>query len=104
MTEASDPQAPPARSGLTGAEAEARLARHGPNALPRPAPMPMWRRWLRQFSNPLIYVLLAALAFDAGSWLYEGRHGWPLESTAIALILLLNAGLGVLQEYRSERA
>ena len=93
-----------ARRGLTAAEAAERLRRHGPNALPQAASLPLWRRALRQFRSPLIYVLLAALAFDIGSWLYEGRSGWPLESLAIALILLLNAALGALQEHRSEQA
>ena len=93
-----------ARRGLTAAEAAERLRSHGGNALPRAAPVPLWRRALRQFESPLIYVLLAALAFDVGSWLNEGRHGWPVESLAIALILLLNAALGVLQEHRSEQA
>lgn len=93
----------PSGRGLSAAEAADRLARHGPNALPRAAPTPAWRRWLRQFSSPLLYVLIAALLFDVGSWLYEGRSGWPLESAAIGLILLFNAGLGWLQERRSEQ-
>jgi Ca2+-transporting ATPase len=35
---------------------------------------------------------------------YEGGHGWPLEASAIALILLFNAALGLYQEQRSEAA
>ncbi|MEP7049520.1 MAG: cation-transporting P-type ATPase, partial [Pseudomonadota bacterium] len=58
----------------------------------------------RQFQNPLIYVLLFALAFDVGSWLFEHATGWPLEALAIAAVLLLNAGLGTYQERRSEQA
>jgi len=96
--------APLAARGLSAAQADERLRRIGPNALPRAPPDALWRRFLRQFTSPLIYVLLAALAFDVGSWLHGGRQGWPLESLAIGLILLLNAGLGVLQDYRSEQA
>ena len=92
------------RRGLDSAEAERRLAEHGPNALPEPPPEPMWRRIARQFQSALIYVLLAALALDLGLWLLEGAHGWPLEAAAIALILALNAGLGAFQEYRAEDA
>jgi Ca2+-transporting ATPase len=91
-------------AGLTTVEAAARLAGVGPNALPEQPPNPLWRRVLRQFESPLIYILLFALAFDGGLWFYEGAHGWPIEAVAIAVILLLNAALGLYQERRSEAA
>jgi Ca2+-transporting ATPase len=91
-------------TGLSNTEAQARLAEVGPNALPERAPDPAWRRFLRQFHSPLIYILLFALTFDVGLWLYEGAHGWPVEALAIGLILLLNAALGFYQEQRSEAA
>jgi P-type Ca2+ transporter type 2C len=65
---------------------------------------PIWRRFARQFASPLIYILLFALAFDLGVWWYEGPHSWPIEATAIGLILLFNAALGLFQEQRSEAA
>lgn len=65
---------------------------------------PLWRRFARQFQSPLIYILLFALAFDLGLWIYDGAHVWPIEATAIALILLFNAALGLYQEQRSEAA
>ena len=90
--------------GLSGAEATDRLARFGHNALPERAPDPLWRRFARQFASPLIYILLFALAFDLGLWFYEGAAAWPIEATAIGLILLCNAALGLYQEQRSESA
>ncbi|MEQ1897034.1 MAG: HAD-IC family P-type ATPase [Vicinamibacterales bacterium] len=90
--------------GLTQLEAEARFARVGPNALPAPVPDPLWRRFLRQFRSPLIAILVVALAFDAALWAYEGAAGLPIEAIAIAIILLLNAALGLYQEQRSEAA
>lgn len=66
--------------------------------------MPLWLRAARQFQSPLIYILLFALLFDIGMWLYEGADTWPIEAIAIFAILLLNAGLGTIQEYRSEQA
>src|SRR5688572_31557797 len=90
--------------GLSSADAAERLSRFGPNALPEQAPDPLWRRFVRQFQSPLIYILLFALAFDLGLWLYEGGHGWPIEATAIGLILVFNAVLGLYQEQRSEAA
>ena len=91
-------------SGLSSAEASERLARSGPNALPDRPPEPMWKRFLRQFNSPLIFILLFALAFDFALWVYEGAHGWPIEATAIGLILMFNAALGLYQEQRSEAA
>ena len=73
-------------NGLSTAEAAQRLSRVGPNALPEHAPDPLWRRFVRQFQSPLIYILLFALAFDLGLWIYEGAHAWPIEATAIGLI------------------
>jgi P-type Ca2+ transporter type 2C len=91
-------------SGLSTADATRRLAQFGPNALPEHPPEPLWRRFVRQFNSPLIFILLFALAFDFCLWVYEGAHGWPIEASAIGLILLFNAALGLYQEQRSEAA
>src|SRR5215510_2838419 len=91
-------------NGLSGDEARARLLVHGPNSLPDKPPTTIWQRFLRQFRSPLIYILLFALAVDSILWFSEGATGLPVESIAIALILLLNAGLGVYQEGKSEMA
>ena len=91
-------------NGLSTAEATDRLSRVGPNALPERALDPLWRRFLRQFASPLIYILLFALVFDLGLWVFEGLQAWPIEASAIGVILLLNAGLGLYQEQRSEAA
>ncbi|MFN7173494.1 MAG: cation-translocating P-type ATPase [Thermaurantiacus tibetensis] len=84
-------------AGLDPAEAEARLARHGPNRLPerrRDGPL---RRLLRQFDNPLIWFLIAAAAISAGL-----DHG--ADSLVIAAVVLVNAAIGFLQEGRAEQA
>jgi Ca2+-transporting ATPase len=97
-------QPPVDRFGLTTAEAKDRFATVGPNALPEGARTPVWRRFVAQFESPLIYILLFALAFDLAVWMYDAAGGWPIEATAIALILLFNAALGLYQEQRSEAA
>jgi Ca2+-transporting ATPase len=94
----------PIAGGLSAHEAALRLSRVGPNALPERPPEPLWRRFVRQFQSPLIFILLFALVFDLGVWMSEPDHAWPVEGAAIALILLLNAALGLYQEYRSEAA
>jgi Ca2+-transporting ATPase len=88
--------------GLTSQEARRLLSEYGPNALPEAPPVPLWRRFLRQLQSALIYVLILALVVDLGAWLLEGAEGVPFEAIAIAAILLLNAVLGVWQEYRAE--
>ncbi|HEY7669021.1 MAG TPA: cation-transporting P-type ATPase [Hyphomicrobium sp.] len=90
--------------GLSGSEAAARLARHGPNALPEPPPVALWQRLLRQFASPLIYILLFALALDLALWGYEGMQGTPFEALAIAIVLVFNAALGAYQEGKAEAA
>jgi len=93
-----------ARDGLSPQEAERLLREHGPNELPQPRPDPVWLRFARQFRSPLIYVLVFAVVFDVGDWFYDRFEGWPVEGVVIAVVLLLNAGLGTLQELRSEEA
>jgi Ca2+-transporting ATPase len=94
--------APPA--GLSSDDARRRLEDHGPNRLPEQPPKPIWQRFLTQFASPLIYILLVALVVDAAIWVYEGADSFPVETLAIALILLLNAGLGMYQEGKAEAA
>jgi len=90
--------------GLTRDEAREKLSQLGPNSLPPARRDTFLQRLVRQLRSALIYLLLFALTFDLAAWLYEGAHGVPVEALAILAVLLLNAGLGVLQEYRSERA
>ena len=91
-------------NGLSSAEALARLAAVGPNALPVPPPFPWWRRVWRQYRSPLVLLLVGAMLFDVGVWYSGPRGDWPVDAVAIAIILLLNAWLGLLQEQRSEQA
>jgi Ca2+-transporting ATPase len=54
--------------------------------------------------SPLINILLFALAVNTGIWAFRGEDSWPVETFAIAVILILNAGLGVYQEGKAEAA
>ncbi|MBF6323304.1 cation-transporting P-type ATPase [Nocardia cyriacigeorgica] len=93
-------QRPPALSfdsGLTSSQAAARLARHGPNAVPQPPPTRLWQRVARQLRDPLIVVLLAATALTAviGDW---------TDMSVILLVIVANTVVGVGQELRADRA
>ena len=90
--------------GLDSAEAARRLAQDGPNALDTQAPVPGWRKFLEQFHDPLIYLLLAAIAITLGAWAMEGYAGWPVDAVVIAAVVLLNALIGYLQEAKAANA
>ena len=83
--------------GLTEAEARQRLERHGPNRLRGKPPRPAWRKFLDQFRNFLVIVLLGAAAL-------AGAVGDLKDALVIAIVVLLNASLGFFQEHRAEAA
>ena len=89
--------------GLSSAEAVRRRGEVGPNVVVGVQPPSIGRRVLHQFASPLIYVLVFAVVFDVATTLLHGG-GWPVEGTVIGAVLVLNAGLGVFQEYRAENA
>jgi len=90
------------RLGLTDDEARARLARDGPNELAAEPPVPAWRKFLAQFQDILVILLLVAAAVSAGVWFYERDASLPYEALAIFAIVLLNAAIGFVQEERAE--
>src|SRR5215207_4554528 len=95
----SDPQ-----RGLSGQEASARLQQYGPNELETEKPVPAWQRFLAQFQDVLIILLLVATAISVGLWVYERDTALPYEGLTIFAIVLLNGILGYVQEARAERA
>src|SRR5690349_21199408 len=90
------------RRGLTETEARARLARHGRNELEAAPPVPAWRRFLAQFQDVLVLLLLAATVISAALWVYERDTALPYESFAILAVVLLNAAMGYVQEAKAE--
>jgi magnesium-transporting ATPase (P-type) len=85
------------RTGLTPDAVEARRAQYGSNRLPPPQRQPAWQRFLLQFHNVLIYVLLAAGVITTllGHW---------LDSGVIFGVVIINAVIGFIQEGRAEEA
>jgi magnesium-transporting ATPase (P-type) len=83
--------------GLTESEASARLARHGPNRLPRAPGRPAWRRLLDQFRSMLVVVLVVAGALALA-------FGKPVDAAVILLVVLVNAAIGFIQEGKAQEA
>ena len=100
-------------TGLSQAEAERRLAQYGPNELASAPPVPKWKKFLAQFKDPLVYLLLAATGISLIAWFIEkanaapGAEGGeilPFDAIVIVLILIVNAVLGYIQESKAEEA
>ncbi|HEX6424495.1 MAG TPA: cation-translocating P-type ATPase [Acidimicrobiales bacterium] len=91
-------------TGLTAAEAGARLDRVGRNRLDATPPVPAWRKLLAQFADPLVVLLLAAVAISLATWVIDGAEDLPFEAIVIAVILVANAVLGYVQEAKAEQA
>jgi calcium-translocating P-type ATPase len=83
--------------GLAVDEARERLARHGPNALAAAARRTALRRFLDQFNNLLIYVLLAAAVLAL-------LIGHAIDAAVIAAVVVINTTIGFIQEGRAEDA
>jgi len=83
--------------GLTRAEAMQRLADIGPNAMTPRSGQPGWLKFILQFHQPLVYLLLAATLVTA--LLQE----W-VDSGVIFGVVLINAIIGYLQEAKAEKA
>ena len=83
--------------GLSHDAAARRLVRHGPNRLPPPKKRGPLARFLAQFHNVLIYVLLAAVAVTAAL-------GHYVDSGVILAVVLANTVIGFFQEGKAEAA
>ena len=83
--------------GLNDPEAEARLKIHGYNRLPEPPKRSAMMRFLVQFHNILIYVLLGSAAITAilAHW---------IDTLVILAVVLINAIIGFVQEGKAEKS
>ncbi len=93
-----------ARNGLSQQKAELRLQQYGKNELTAEKPIPAWRKFLAQFQDALVILLLIATAISAGLWFYERESSLPYEALAIFTVVLLNAVMGYVQQSRAEEA
>ncbi|MTI84611.1 MAG: calcium-translocating P-type ATPase, SERCA-type [Firmicutes bacterium] len=83
--------------GLDDKEAGERAKRFGLNELARTPGIPAWQMFLNQFKDFMVIVLLAATAISGvlGEW---------ADAITIMVIVVVNAILGLVQEYRAERS
>ncbi len=86
-----------ARQGLAEAEAARRLAEDGPNEIREKKKRGLFLMFLDQFRDFMILVLLGAAVIS-------GIIGDVTDTIAIFVIILINAAIGFIQEFRAERA
>lgn len=85
------------QTGLSAAQVTAVREQVGWNELAGVAPEPAWKKVLAQFSDVVVWILIAAA-------LISGAMGEWTDTAAILAIVLLNAFLGFFQEDRAEKA
>ena len=84
-------------AGLSDEEVVRRQAEHGPNVVSARPGTPAWRRFLLQFKQPLIYILLAAVVIT-------GAFREWVDFTVIAAVVITNAVVGFIQESKASKA
>ena len=85
------------KDGLTDEDAKERLNKYGPNEIPgRKSTNPIII-FLKQFNSILIYILIAAAVISFLS-------GNTIDTYVISIIILINAFMGFVQEFRAEKA
>jgi Ca2+-transporting ATPase len=87
-----DPQ-----NGLSTEEVEKRKEKYGPNQLEAKPPKSLIRKLFDQINDPLIYILLAAAVIS-------GLLGEISDAVIIAIVIIINAVVGVIQESKAEKA
>ncbi|MEX2306257.1 MAG: cation-translocating P-type ATPase [Pirellulales bacterium] len=84
------------RCGLSSQQAFTRQTQYGLNRLAEAPPVPIWKRFLGQFAELIVWILIVAA-------MVAGALGEWLDAFAIVAIVLLNGILGFLQEERAQR-
>lgn len=85
------------REGLSTPEAKSRLEKYGPNVISGKSGRPPFLKFLDQFNQPLVYILIAASVITAGL-------GELVDASVIFGVVLVNAIIGFIQEYKAEQA
>lgn len=90
------------QSGLSSAEAKARIEKYGPNELEAEEKRSLLQKFLDQFKDFMIAVLLVAAAVSAFVGVAEGEG--VADAVVILIVVILNAIMGVFQEAKAEEA
>ena len=89
--------------GLSDSEAKSRLTQYGANELEEGKKKSMLQKFLEQFKDLMILVLIAAAAISAMVPNAEGHREW-VDAIIILAVVIINAVMGVIQEAKAEQA
>ncbi|HHX56554.1 MAG TPA: HAD-IC family P-type ATPase, partial [Clostridiales bacterium] len=92
------------QTGLTNEEAKQRLQQDGENVLRAKKKKTMFQRFMAQFKDVMILILIAAAVVSFAIAIYEKNPKEFFEPSLIMLIVILNALMGVIQESKAEKA
>lgn len=90
--------------GLRSEQVKSKQAQFGRNQLVEKKKKTNWQRFVDQFKDTMIIILLIAAAVSFGIAMVEGDIAEFFEPALILLIVILNAIMGVLQESKAEKA
>ena len=88
--------------GLSNEEAEKRFEKYGPNKLKEAKKEPLWKKFLKELSDPMIIMLIAAAIVSGITSAYAGES--MADVVIIMIVVVINAVLGVYQENKAEKA
>lgn len=89
--------------GLTKEEAQKRLEKNGPNELAEKKNQPFIIKFISQFKDFLVIILLIAAVVSCLIVDAEGNRDW-IESVVIVVVVVLNALIGSIQEMKAEKS
>lgn len=104
------------KTGLTSEEAKSRLAANGRNELPEKEKEPLYKTFFKQFVDPMIYILFAAILINViflilsltgvmkDANVAEAVMEDVAEIVIIAVVILVNAIIGTIQERKAMKA
>ena len=92
-----------AEVGLTLQEAKERLEKDGPNELAEEKKESLLLIFIKQFNDPMIYILIVAAVISAVVGILENSTDW-VDSIIIAFVILMNSTIGTVQENNANKA
>ena len=93
-----------AQKGLSDAQVSEKLVSHGENKLKEKPKKSTMQRFLDQFKDAMILILIAAAAVSFAIACIEGNPKEFFEPALILAIVIINAIMGVMQESKAEKA
>ena len=87
-------------TGLTEAEVEKSRQEHGSNDLTQIPPEPLWKKFLKGFADPMIIILLVALAIQVVLF-FMGKADW-YEPVGVLIAILIANGVSSVSQHKQE--